>query len=390
MSKRVLMVLDEEFPPDERVFKETQTLIASGFEVHLACYTFTNRPGYEIFKGVHIYRKKIGRLTYKSSVAALKFPMYFIWWKVFLGQIFKKQTFDIIHIHDLPLTKVGIYFKEKYNLKLVVDLHENWPAYLEKAIHVQSLLGKMLSSNSQWRRYERDVLKPADLIITVVEEMKERITALGHNPDKIVVLHNAIIRENYPLTGLKPDPNFFTLFYAGDITRIRGIQTILDDLAEAKKVIPGLRFYVLGKGNFLSGLQDQIKERGLADIFQFLGWKPLTEVMQLLEQSDVGVMPHLRWEQTDFSSPNKLFQYMHAQRPSLCSPSNSINRIIDETKSGLVYDYHIKGDFLEKLLFLYHNSDECRLMGENGNRWVTQKYNWKLASNEFLAYYLQL
>lgn len=390
MGKRVLMVLDEEFPPDERVFKETQTLINAGFEVHLACYTFSDRPKYEQYKGVHIYRKKIGKLTYKSKVAALKLPMYFIWWKVYLEQIFQTQDFDILHIHDLPLSQVGVYFKTKYNLKLVIDLHENWPAYLEKAIHVQTILGKILSSDRQWRRYERDILKPADLVVAVVEEMKERIVALGHDEDKIVVLQNAIIRENYPLKGLQPDPAYFTLFYAGDITRIRGIQTILDDLAEARKAIPGLRFYILGKGNYMSGLQDLIHEKGLSDIFQFLGWKPLAEVMQLLEQSDVGIMPHLRWEQTDYSSPNKLFQYMHAKKPTLCSPSNSINRIIAETQAGLIYDYNVKGDFFEKLLYLYQHRDECKKMGENGNHWVAEKYNWKVASQEFLNKYNKL
>lgn len=65
------------------------------------------------------------------------------------------------------------------------------------------------------------------------------------------------------------------------------------------------------------------------------------------------------------SSPNKLFQYMYMGKPALCFPSDSVVRIINETQSGFIYDYNIKGDFLEKLLTLYHNADTRKKMGEN-------------------------
>jgi glycogen synthase len=85
----------------------------NGFDVSIACYTFTDKPLREEFKGIHIYRRRINRFIYKSSVAALKFPIYFNWWKRYLNEVAKEQSFDIIHIHDLPLAQVGVYFKKK-------------------------------------------------------------------------------------------------------------------------------------------------------------------------------------------------------------------------------------------------------------------------------------
>jgi len=390
MSKKILMVLDEEFPPDDRVYKEAQTLLQNGFSVTIACYTHSNKPEEQTFDGIQIIRKKIPTIIYKSSVAALKIPVYFGWWKAFLTPIIEKGKFDIIHIHDLPLAKVGVYFKNKFGLKLVVDLHENWPAYLERAFHVQGLFGKILSSNKQWRNYERAILKEADVNITVVEEMSNRLEILGLDKQKMVVLQNTIVPERFPSFGKKPNPDYFTLFYAGDIARIRGFQTILDDLVEAKKIIGNIRVWIVGKGNYLEGLKNLTQEKGLKDTFEFLGWQSLPEVLKLMEQADIGLMPHLRWEQNDCSSPNKLYQYMLKEIPSLCSPSNSVNRILEETQSGLVYDYNKKGDFCEKLVFLYENPELRIKMGQSGKQWVMNKYNWEKGSQEFISAYRDL
>ena len=37
---KILMLLENEFPPDERVEKEIADLLKSGFEVAIATYTF--------------------------------------------------------------------------------------------------------------------------------------------------------------------------------------------------------------------------------------------------------------------------------------------------------------------------------------------------------------
>lgn len=390
MRKYILMVLDEEFPPDDRVHKEAQSLIKEGFDVAIACYTFSERPKFEEIDGIRIFRKKISKFIYKSSVAALTFPVYFNWWKKYLQEIFQTNTFDIIHIHDLPLTKVGVHFKQKHNLKLVVDLHENWPAVLEKAVHTNTFLGKILSPISLWRKYEKNILKKADLIVTVVEEMKERIAKLGIERKNMTIVHNAISKNRYKNQGECPNKNFFTLFYAGDINYVRGLQNILDDLKIAKKKIKNLRVWIIGKGNYLKKLKKLVEEKGLIDIFSFLGWQPLEEVMKKLENADIGLMTQLRWEQSDCSSPNKLFQYMFKSKPYLVDFSDSINRIANETQSGLVFDHNVKEDFYKKLLYLYQHPEERKKMGENGNKAILTKYNWDNTVKDFLDKYKKL
>ena len=128
--------------------------------------------------------KAFQNLLTKSSVGALKVPIYFNFWRRYVKDIFEIYKIDAVHIHDLPLCRIGIEAKKKYKIKLVIDLHENWPALLSVSSHTNTLPGRILSSEKQWRSYEKECAMAADGIITVVAEMKERISSLGISDKK--------------------------------------------------------------------------------------------------------------------------------------------------------------------------------------------------------------
>ncbi len=108
------------------------------------------------------------------------------------------KTFDVIHIHDLPLSIVGIGLKEKYGISLVIDLHENWPALMKNAAHTQTLAGRLLSSNRQWTEYEKKVLPRADMVITIIEEARDRVIGLGVDRGKITMVSNTVNTLHHP------------------------------------------------------------------------------------------------------------------------------------------------------------------------------------------------
>src|SRR4030042_3072422 len=117
---RILMVLDHEFPPDIRVENEIASLHKAGHEIHLACYTRKNRPLTDETPNCQIHRKSISTFLYKSSVACLKFPFYFAFWRKFIMELFTRNTYDAMHIHDLPLAQIGSEMKRRYSIKFVL------------------------------------------------------------------------------------------------------------------------------------------------------------------------------------------------------------------------------------------------------------------------------
>ena len=111
---KILIILESDFPPDVRVENEMLALSENGHEVHLACSTRKDRPETDTYGKCTIHRKKMSEFIYKSSVGCLKFPFYFNFWREFISGLCKRENFDVIHISDLPLSKIGVEIKRKF------------------------------------------------------------------------------------------------------------------------------------------------------------------------------------------------------------------------------------------------------------------------------------
>jgi len=382
----ILMLLEHNFPGDVRVDKEVQSLFEAGHKVIVASTTIGNMPEVERTGNCTIYRKKISPFINKSSVGALRFPFYFNFWRSFLKEILKKERIDAIHVHDLPLAKVGLEFKRKHGVKLIIDLHENYPALLEISQHTKTLLGKLLSSNKQWRRYEAKMAKNADAIVTVVQEMKNRICHLSIEPNKIYVV------ENTPLiSGLviekNVDTNFFTITYIGGITEARGLQYVLSGLAIILKTNTNVRLWIAGDGKYLNHLKAMANELGINDNVKFFGKVERSETVNMLAKTDIAVIPHVRSEQGDNSSPNKLYEYMDIGVPVMVSNCISVERVTKEAGAGFSYIYNSPEDFAEQLLKVIDKPETLFAFGENGKKSLLTKYNWNHSSQELIRLY---
>ncbi len=383
----VLMVLEHEYPEDERITKEIRTLQQNGHSISLACITNKKLATYEVYKDIEIYRNLISKLRAKTSVGALKFPFYFNYWVGFLKNILNKKKFDLIHIHDLPLAKVGYSLSRKYNMKFVLDLHENWPVLLDLSPHTKSFLGKILSSQKQWLIYEKKYASLADGLIVVADEMKQRLFKNGVTNERIAVVPNTsnldIFEKN---KNILPDSKYITLYYAGGITLHRGLDIVIKGLS-GMNLPDNFRFWIIGKGRNEPFLKKLTEELNLEGKVIFWGWKSHEMVLELLFKSDIAVIPHLRNEHTDNTSPNKIFHYMSAKKPVLSSNCKYLENIINETGAGLVYSDLNSNEFADKLEQLFTDKNLRARLGENGLKAVKRKYNWEKTSKPLLKLY---
>jgi len=387
---KILMILESEFPPDVRVENEMLALTEAGHNVHLACSSRKNRPEYEQIGSSIIHRKAMSGFIYKSSVGCLRFPFYFNFWRRFVFGLCKKEKFDVIHIHDLPLSIIGVEVRRKFNARLIIDLHENWPALLKTAAHIQTIPGRLLSSNEQWVRYEKEMLPEADKVITIIEEARDRVVALGIDRGKICMVSNTINLKNLEVKSARKDTDTLTLFYGGAINRHRGLQIVLKAIKMCILKKLNVRLWIVGAGSYRNELE---KISGVLDInpnVKFLGQKPFQEMLELLAESDAALIPHLRTDNNDASSPNKLYQYMYLNKPVISSDCTSLKRIISETNTGFIY----KNDSPEELFLLLEKlCTDRRLLEEidgNGRKAVLEKYNWNFDKKRLIKAYREL
>lgn len=387
MRPKILMVLDHEFPPDERVEKEIATLIELGCKVSIACLTMSNKTQFEVREsGLTIYRRQISSLMHNTHVGCLKFPFYFNWWRSFLKNIMVDEAFDFLHIHDLPLAKVGLELKNEFNLKVVVDTHENWPSSVKHAKHTNTVLGKFLSPYDLWVKYEKEVLPQVDKVITVIKEMKDRLINVGVSPEKIEILPNTIDTSRFKVNQEKREmnPKAPILFYGGGVNIHRGVQVVIKSLVLLKEELPDLKFWVIGGGSYVANCKQIANELDVSHMVYFSGGVSQKDLWSKMLESDICLIPHLKIEQTDCSSPNKIYQYMWASKPIITSNCNSLERIVKETNTGLSYQYDNPSDLADKILKLVKSSGDMRLFSANGPKSIKENLNWQNCASEVL------
>src|SRR6056297_1249543 len=251
---RILMVLNEEFPPDHRVEKEADSLIRAGHEIVLLCYTTRqDLPLQEDYKGIQVKRFRMNHtLRNKLNALFLVVPFYRWIWKKQIEQIIRQDAIGALHIHDLPLSDVGYEMKKKYGIPLICDQHEYYSNWIVQNAHLNTFIGKIVKFLSRWKRYERKYLNRADLVTTIEEPLREAyIQQVGVDPEKLIKIPNTPPASFAEIPSdskiLERYKDHFVLFYLGNIDVLRGIDVAIEALPELVENIPEIKLVLAGR-----------------------------------------------------------------------------------------------------------------------------------------------
>jgi len=392
---RIGMILDREFPVDERVEKEAISLIQAGFEIHILCFTFGKLKKFEIYKNINIHRVYIPKIWYKKfSALILIFPFYnWFWWK-HINKFIKTEKIDVLHIHDLPLVGVGIKIKRNFMLPLVVDMHEDYADWIVNTKHYNTFIGKIIKKLSPWKNYEKKCLQNSDYIIGVSNLLIKKMI-LEHNliRSKIVFVPNSpdISLFNNPTIPSKIKKKFdgkFNLVYAGGIDYLRGLQNVLPKIKELISEISKIQLIIIGDGSYKSKLIDLTKKLGLERNIIFTGWLQLKELASFLNCADVGIYPQLKYKGIEYTLPTKIYQYCAAGIPVISNDHYLPRKVIEDNKCGFIVNFEINDNkFNETIKYLYENPKIKAEMGERGKKMVLKKYNWNNTVEKLINMY---
>ncbi|HUS86921.1 MAG TPA: glycosyltransferase family 4 protein [Bacteroidales bacterium] len=386
---KILMVLESIFTGDTRVENEALSLISDGHDVSIICYSETKRTYTETHRNISLFRIGISPFIKKSSIGALRFPIYFKFWTKEIKRILSLYDFHAIHIHDLPLIKIGYDIANEYNLKLVLDLHENFPALLNISEHTKTFLGRLLCSIPQWEEYEIEYVNKVDNIIVVIEEARERLISLGADTNKIKVVSNYLKTETFKKVKKKPFNNDrITFIYLGGVTYHRGLQFVIEATKKLKNYSDRFNILIIGDGRFVPTLKIMVRKYELHNV-EFTGWLAESDSFEKLGEGDIAIIPHIKSAHTDNTIPHKLFFYMYYGFPVISSDCMPIKRIIEESNAGLTFPSG-NSEMLASLMEKFILSPQLINDYSSSTHAVEKKYNWEIESVKLKGIYKDL
>ncbi len=397
MKKRIGMILDQRFPPDARVENEATSLANNGHEVYLWCYTYSNEPLYQKYKGFHIIRNYISRFWMKKMRALVSvFPIYNYYLILKISSFIQKYDINILHIHDLYLLGAALKLKNKFGVKIVSDLHENYVEGLKQYAFANTFPGNIIISIKKWQKLEKKWLEQVDKIIVVVEEAINRVSQIGIDHNKIYPVQNYLNQAEFKSYGtnneiIKKYKDEFIISYIGYFDYHRGLHILISGFATfIKNKTSPIKLLLIGDGRICNELKELAQKLHIAEFVEFTGYEHYKKIPSYIKASDVCVIPHLKSVHTDNTLPHKLCQYMYMEKPVLVSDCDPLKRIVTECECGKVFINSNQESCAEMLDWFYDNKDMLEKLGNSGRIWLDKKYNWTTAEKTLLKLYEQL
>jgi glycogen(starch) synthase len=199
---------------------------------------------------------------------------------------------DVVHAHDWLVTHPAITLAEHAGVPLVATMHAT-----EAGRHSGWLSQRL---NQQVHSVEWWLANRADALITCSSAMRAEVAYLFEvEPAEIAVIHNGIEPRGWRVpaatvaaTRALHSPHGAPLVvYFGRLEWEKGVHDLLAALPRLRRVHPGTRLVVAGKGVQAAALVEQARKLRVRRSVDFVGHLPDRSLVACLAAADVVVLP---------------------------------------------------------------------------------------------------
>ena len=382
MKKKIVHIVLNTFEYDTRIIKECKTLSEEGYEVIVIAYWNDGLQIKEEVNGYQIIRLLLITKPWNKHpiIQCIKYIEFLL--KSLL--IIKRIKPDICHGHDPDGLFVGYMAKLLWGINLIYDSHELW-GHTKHMTSYNRILYKIGSI------IEKRIMKRANAIITVNESIAS-IMKKNNIKDDIFVIRNIpeVSEPNSEYTrGYYQFPESkYIIISVGSISRGRGVEQLIRSMENVSHNI-GL-VLLGGEKIYKERILNMIEKYNLEDRIELIDPVSPDEVINVCRLADVGIVATENISLNDYYSlPNKIFQYIHAGLPVLCSNLPEMEKIIDDYHVGLTLDMTIDGNMSNMINSIFANKNTLKKFTQASTR-ASEKLSWNNEKNILLNVYKQL
>ena len=238
------------------------------------------------------------------------------------------------------------------------------------------------------------VAKEADQVIAITGGLKQELMGRGVEKNKITIIPNAINKKHFqPLIpnqelknkiGLK---DVLTIGYVGSVVNYEGLEDLVEALALLKERDVGFNFLLIGDGNALAGIREKVSALKLDEEVFILGRIPHDEVPEYYSLIDITPFPRKSIQVCEMVSPLKPFEAMAQEKTVIASDVGALKEIIQDQKTGLLFEKNNIKDMAEKLELLLIDKALRERVAKEGKEWVLTHRDWSQVAPGFDVVY---
>ncbi|HKJ43954.1 MAG TPA: glycosyltransferase family 4 protein, partial [Sunxiuqinia sp.] len=203
------------------------------------------------------------------------------------------------------------------------------------------------SVNPKVYEIEKQGMEAADKIITVSNlTRKIVIEKYGIPADKVVTVYNAVESvQHKSKLNIKKRFNEKIVTFLGRITMQKGPEYFVEAAYKVLQRMDNVRFVMAGSGDMMNKMIHRTAELGITDKFHFTGFLKGEAVFEMLNISDVYIMPSV-------SEPFGIspLEAMQSNVPVIISHQSGVSEILNYAKKIDFWDVDAMADAIHGLI----------------------------------------
>ena len=140
---------------------------------------------------------------------------------------------------------------------------------------------------------------------------------------------------------------------------------------------------LVGDGQLKAELQAESQRLGLTNLV-FVDLMPKVELVALIQNAFVSLVPLRGQPILDTSSPNKLFESLAAGKPVIQNTRGWIRQLLTENDCGFTVDAEDETELVDRLVELADDPDLAIRLGANGRRLAEREFDQNVLSARYL------
>jgi glycosyltransferase involved in cell wall biosynthesis len=346
MKDKICVFTSTHLENDIRIFKkQIKCLLDNGLEV----FYYTNKENLNIrnkyIQNHDSFSDPNLKIRYNKSFNEIRRFSRLI--KSFFIILYLPKDCRIYHFHDPDLLFTGLLLKI-IGKKVIYDVH--------------------------------------DVIICATPYIEKRFRDSGIL--KTIVINNYPFKYEFSSTKNSVTFKENRIIYAGGITNKRGISQVIQSLdliyeSQSFKLILAGEIYPLEYEN-------KMKSLGGWEKVEYLGVLSRSALKEEFNKAIAGIALFLPEKNHINAQPNKIFEYMSASIPVICSDFPLWRKIVEANNCGICVDPENINEIAAGIQYILSNADQARKMGKNGKKAVEKEYNWEAEENKLIMLYKDL
>jgi glycosyltransferase involved in cell wall biosynthesis len=169
--------------------------------------------------------------------------------------------------------------------------------------------------------------------------------------------------ENYKSNEITND-NF--ILYFGRVDADKGIEFLIETFKSLN-----LQLVIIGESisaEYYARMNQLIVGH---ENISLIGKKTFGEIAEYLRKCSFVVVPSLWYD----NFPNVVLEAYYFKKPVIASRIGSLQNMVEDNVTGLLFERNNKEDFIKKVNYLYKNQPEITRMGRNALTRLKDKYN---------------